>query len=248
MHRNLVSAGTAIVNDAFFQQCIRAVDDIGPELGSHRAPFPAEIDIRHVDAAHALVLVHREHSLHEEAVHPLEVRVAALQAGGGFLHDGDRTRTADGNEYQSLQGSAVLEILVDKMMEAVAEGIARRQDVADGEHPALFGAYLFIFNVQPGNDMIHNLPLAGQEMHIAHADTALIASLFQGVVQPAPQDGQDVHIRQVRVRVQKREGCRRCRQNSLICFKTNDFRRSQQGTGFVRCKKIIPVGKTRSMH
>ena len=75
--------------------------------------------------------------------------------------------------------------------------------------------------------MVHDFPLAGQEMHIAHPDTALIASLFQGIIQSAPQDGQNIHIGHIRLRVQKREGCRRCRQNSLICFKSNDFRRSQ---------------------
>ena len=87
MDRNLVPAGAAVVDDAFLQQGVRVVQHEAAELRGDDPALPAEIDVRHVDARGAVVLVHREDALVEKALEALELREHGPDVVRHLLHD-----------------------------------------------------------------------------------------------------------------------------------------------------------------
>ena len=145
------------------------VHDKASELRRDDSPFPAEVDIRHIDAARALVLIDRERPFEKKAVYALELRIKGPQLRGHRLDQTECAGAADGEENDAAYAAAMLPELLHKMVEAVSEGVAGRENVADGEGAALRRAYLVVLDFQALDFVVLDHALARHEIDFANA-------------------------------------------------------------------------------
>ena len=245
MDGNLVPAGAAVVDDALLQQGVRMVQHEAAEFRRDDAALPAEVDVRHVDARGAMVLVDRENALVEEALEPLEIREHGPDVVRHLLHQVDGARAADGEEDDLADAAAPAAKTVHHLPQAQAQGVARRNDVADDERPAPRDADFLVLDLQAGDDVVLDDALAGNEVHVPHADAVPGASLLHGIVQPAPKDGENIDVAALALRKQVAEGGDGGGKHRQIGIEADDFRIGHQLAGSRATQNIIAVGKLR---
>ena len=74
MDRNLVATGSAVVDDALFQDSVRMIQHVAAEFRRHDASLPAKVNIRNIDARSAFVRVHGKDAFVEIAFKAFEFR------------------------------------------------------------------------------------------------------------------------------------------------------------------------------
>lgn len=245
-YEDFVASGTAVIDDAFLQQGIGVVHDMGTELRGDNAAFPAEINVADVDAAGAGPLIHGEHAFVKEAVEAFETGEALPEHRRHLFHEIDGLRAADGEEDNPPDAAVPAVKRLYDIIQSHAERSAGGDDVPDGQYTAGCGTYLFIPDVQTGDDMLVDDALAGDKMHVSHANANLVAGFFQRIIESAAKDGQDIPIGRQAGRQKVSECGDRFIEQGGITGKAYHFGRGEQfpGSGTGQDKiAIIQLGK-----
>ena len=135
-------------------------DDIFPEFGADYSVTPIEIDVRHLEAKDSPVLIDIEYPFVEETCESLETRRETLHLGSEGLHQVDGIGTADGEEDNAPEGSAMVTEPVNHMVHAHPEGCSGSDYVSYNHHTILAGAYLLVTYVQSLDHVILDDPFA----------------------------------------------------------------------------------------
>ena len=214
------------------------------EVRRDDAAAPVEVDVGDVHASASLVLVHAEDPFVEHAGETFELRPDAPYPRSKLLHEADGLCASYGEEYDFLNAASAPAETVHDLLHAHPQGVSAGDDVAYHQRAVLLDVELLVTDVQAGDDAILDDAFAGDEIHVAHRDAFGVAALFERVVEPSAEYGQNTDFA-VQTSVDEVVKGGECGGNhATVGVETDDFRRSHELARAGTADYVITVGET----